>query len=339
MHHTRAQQSRPRSATGRRNGVHVMASAAGLLAVLAACSDNIPTGGEWTPSELRAALTGPAQEAVDTDGLIRLARPASSGDRELTAAEAVAFATAWTRDYAPMTLSWLERTRGAAIDLASLEACGRTLYARSAFSAPPQSIPGPYRRAYGPWWLVTLCDASSSPSVSVAISAWATELELDNGRLRFPRFSGTEIVAVGVPVGHIGEYPLSPEVAAIRASQEAGRRVREVPELFTPLPSDGPPQLARWRLKLDAPFHAGAKSGVREIDEVLVSQTHGGGSTLMTAAAALGQPAVVELEWASSPVIGEPYAEYAARAQRKSFNLTRRDGLPARIEPISTQGN
>src|SRR6266581_2561593 len=143
-------------------GYATVASALGLLTVFIACSGESPTGARSmpTPTAVRAAVTGAAAEAIGPDGRIQLASPVAGGERELTAAEAVTFASAWTHDYAPMTRSWLERTRGAAINFKTLESCGRPFYARSAFGAPPQSIPAPYRRFHGPWWLVTFCDAA-----------------------------------------------------------------------------------------------------------------------------------------------------------------------------------
>lgn len=50
-----------------------------------------------------------------------------------------------------------------------------------------------------------------------------------------------------------------------------GKRVVAVPELITPLPDNGPPQLARWRLALEPAGTVRASSGDRASTEVLVS--------------------------------------------------------------------
>jgi hypothetical protein len=291
-----------------------------------------------TMAAVRAAVTGAAADAIRPNGQIQLAPPAGGAD-ELTALEAVNFASAWTRDYAPMTRSWLEGTHGAAINFKTLKSCGRPLYARSAFSAPPQSIPGPYRRSHGPWWLVTFCDAAGSPSVSIAVSAWATELTMQAGKLRFPRISGDEIVAIGVPGGHVGEYPMPPEMAVEMAAQQAGKPIANVPDLVAPVPSDGPPQLARWHLTLAGPTTVRTSSGERATNEVFVGPTHVGGSDVATSAAAPEQPVAIDLIWTPVPVAGERHAAYAARAIRQTTKILRRVDTPVRVEPISAWGN
>lgn len=339
MNHTEVSSSCATLATRFATRAYRLAAAAtGLLSVLA-CSDDSPTRALPTPTALRAAVSGSAAAAIGPDGRIQLAAPAGGAERELTPVQAVAFASAWTRDYAPMTRSWLERTHGAAIDFKALTSCGRALYARSALNAPPQNIPDPYRRIHGPWWLVTFCDAAGAPSVSVAVSAWANELTIQNGTLRFPKLAGTEFVAVGVPDGHVGEYPSAPEVAIELAARQTGKRISKVPELVTPLQTDGPPQLARWRLTLEGPSTVRTGSGERAINEVFVSPTHVGGRGVVTSAAAAVQPATVDLDWAPLPVVGEAYAAYRARASRQIAKITRRMDTPVRVESISAREN
>ena len=111
-------------------GYHqALASTLGLLATLAACSGEYPTTEQAMPtaSAVRAAVTGLAADAIGANGQIQLAPPVSGGEPELTASEAVSFATAWMRDYAPMTRSWLESTHGATLNLKTLQSCGRPL--------------------------------------------------------------------------------------------------------------------------------------------------------------------------------------------------------------------
>ena len=335
--------SRAKSAARRTIRVYgLVTCAVALLAVPVACSDSVPTGAPATTPDAaatRAAVTGAAAAAVDRDGRIQLFAPADEGERILTAAEAVAFASVWVRDYAPMTKAWLEKSHGAPINLKALTPCGRPLYARSAFSAPPKNVPAPFRRARGAWWLLTYCDAGGAPSVSVAMSAWA-ELSIENGKLHFPRLSGTEIVAVGVPAGHVGEYPSAPEFAIQLAAKQTGRRVSQVPDLITPLPSDGPPQLARWRLALDEPATVQTASGQREIKEVFVSPTQVGGNGDIVASAAVPmQPAAVDLSWTQLPVGMAQKSASSTLSSRQITRLTRRADAPIRVEPISAPEN
>lgn len=317
-----------------------IAAALCLLSAIVACSGDSPTAARSmpTPSALLAAVTGPAADAI-ANGQIQLAAAAGVEEKELTASEAVNLASAWTRERGPMTRSWLESTRGADINFKTLKNCGRTLYARSAFNSSPQNIPGPYRRGHGPWWLVTFCDGVGSPSVSVAVAAWANELTIQAGKIRFPMVSGTEFVAIGIPVGHVGEYPMPPEIAVEIAAQRAGKRVAKVPELVTPLPSDGPPQLARWRLTLEAPVTARTESGARPTTEVFMGPTVVGGTNLAISVGAPEQPASIEVNWIPVPRVGEARDSYAARAINQTSQLLRRADIPVRVEPISAWGN
>lgn len=310
-----------------------------LFTALAACSGDSPTDARPTPAAVRFAVSGSAANAIGADGQIQLAAPVIGADSEVTAAQAVTFASLWTRDFAPMTRTWLERTHGAAIAFNALNSCGRPLYARSAFEAPPQNIPGPYRRFTGPWWLVTFCDPAGSPTVSIAVSAWATDLSVQSGKLHFPKISGTELVAVGVPVGHTGEYPMAPEAAIVTAAHMTGSRISEIPELITPLQSDGPPQLARWHLTLEGPSTVTTSTRVHTVRDVFVSPTHVGGTDIVTSVAAPAQPASVEMNWSPVPVIGESNVSYVARAIMQTVRVARRADTPARVEPILTSGN
>jgi len=149
----------------------------------AACGDHTSdfTAPPVTPSRLRASVTGRAASSLGADGLFKLGAPAGAVG-EISEPQAIAYATAWTRSFAPMIRDYLEQAHGQHLDFTKLGACGRPLYARSAFAPPGDEMPGPYRRPFGPWWLITLCDQGLGPSLSVAVSAWATDLGLDRGR-------------------------------------------------------------------------------------------------------------------------------------------------------------
>jgi hypothetical protein len=341
MQCTEASSSRARAVPSRMSRSYAAAACALVLGTaFVACSGESPTAATPmpTPSALRAAVTGAAADAIGPNDQIQLARH-DGAEHEITAAQAVSLASAWARDYAPITRDWLERTHGAAINFKALKGCGRPLYARSALSAPPETVPGPYRRVHGPWWLVTFCDEAGSSSVSIAVSAWANELTIQEGKLRFPSISGTEFVAIGVPAGHVGEYPMAPEIAIVMAAEQAGKRIAKVPELITPLPSDGPPQLARWRLTLEAPTTARTESGQHTMNEIFVGPTSVGGRDVATSFAAPGQPVTIKLGWMPVPRVGEHHAAYAARAVSQTTELVRGGDTPVRVERISGWGN
>ena len=163
---------------------------------------------------------------------------------------------------------------------------------------------------FGPWWLVTLCDRAGAPTLSVGVSAWATDITVQGGRLLFPRISGSEIFGVGIPTGHVGEYPSSPEEAIELTAKRSGRRVTEVPELIMPLPEDGIPQFARWHLTLEsvAGLRTGAESHASK--EVFVRPKGLHTNDLVLSVAASTQPAFIDIEWTPPPNLNESYAAY-----------------------------
>jgi hypothetical protein len=117
---------------------------------------------------------------------------------------------------------------------------------------------------------MTLC-AGQAPEVSLAISAWATDLGVLEGKIVFPQISGNEFVAIGIPVGSQGEFPTTPELAATLAAQASGQLVQKVPRLFAVTPRDGLPQSARWEISLANQVRfVGSKSGARNASEVFV---------------------------------------------------------------------
>jgi hypothetical protein len=312
-----------------------------VLTVFVACSSDSATSAPPMPSlsVVQASVTGAAANAIGSNGQFQLGQPNPAGEHELAAPDAINYATLWTRDYAPMDRAWLESTHGGPIVFKTLRSCGRPLYARSAFDTSPRSIPAPYRRAHGPWWLITFCDEAGAPSVSVAVSAWATELTVEAGRLRFPRISGTEFVPVGIPVGHIGEFPMAPEIAVQMAAEQSGKRIATVPDLITPLPRDGPPQLARWHITLEAGAMIHTNHGSRVANEIFVGPKLVGGRDVATLVAAPDQPTVINLLWSPVPRIGEPHSANAARATVQTTKIMRRTDTPISVEPVSAWGN
>lgn len=314
-----------------------------LLAVLAftvACTDNVPTalaGLDVTSDEVRSAVVGSAAIAIGPDGRFGARQLSLARRGELSGPQAATFATAWLHRHARMIHTMLQRQHGATFDLRQLSACGRPLYARSSIEAPPADIPAPFRRTYGPWWLITFCKEETVPAVSVAVSAWATELRIVNDRLRFPRVSGNEFVAMGIPLGHRGEFPTRPEEAVVRAAKVTGKRVAAVPELVLPLKTQGLPQNAAWRLTLDRPTRVRTPSGNRSSIYAVVARPETGGTGVFVPAAE--QPAVVEMQWWVLPRIGQVAKEYRIpdRSQMRLARLALRSDTPTRLEPVNLE--
>lgn len=182
------------------------------LAFGASCNnDRAITAPEPTSDQLVQAVAGDAAAAI-TDGKFVLSAPEASLAEQISVGHALALATAWSRQFGPLGRSWFEKDRGGSIRFDKLTPCGRPLFAVSGFYEPALDVLPSVRRAVGPWWLVTLCDGGT-PNLSVSVSAWATELRLEGGKIAFPPNSGAEFSAIGIPIGHVGEYPSSPERA------------------------------------------------------------------------------------------------------------------------------
>lgn len=314
-------------------------TAAALLAA-AACSDSKVTGVPMAvpgPTRLSAAVTGAAAAAVDAEGRLVLPSPARGSQYpELDQAGATSLARAWVRDYAGGHTTFLSETRGAPVKARELAPCGRPLYARSALTAPPATVAPPFRRRFGSWWLVTLCGAGGEPQVSLAVSAWATEVSVEGGHVRFPFVAGSEFFAIGIPRGHVGEFPAAPEVAVTLASEQSGGKVTAVPELVAPAPDDGPPQRARWMVQLDRQARWRGANGVSVASERVGIARAGlrGPAAAVVLVPAASQPDDVLMAWAEVPTPGETGRGFDARARHYTGRLARRTDTPITFERV-----
>lgn len=288
-----------------------------------------------------ASLTGEIAVALDASGKFRLPKPPRQGPYdEIPEEQAVAMARAWARQYGGHHATFLQEMHGAPIDFQRISPCGRTLYARSSFQPPRPEIPAPSRRAFGPWWLVTMCSAAGTPQVSLAVSAWATDTRVENGKVVFPFHHGGEFFPLGIPIGHTGEYPTSPEMAATSIAEEMGRRIAAVPELVAPSPDNGPPQGARWILRLDrSGTVATAKSGSIQTERLFFGREdlrdRGGAVPFL---ASPEQPESVPFHWSTVPSRGESEDAFQARRQTMTDQASRRVDTPIRFDRVSIVG-
>lgn len=303
-----------------------------LSMLLLSCSDvQAPT----LPSakEVAAAVTGAAAANLDANGKFVLSMPEEDGPYErINVGRARALADAWKSQFGPLLRSFIIEGHGAEVDFYNLKVCGRPFYAESALEPLAPTYHSPARRGYGPWWLVTLCSNSGTPQVSLAISAWATELELVEGRIRFPRESGNEFFAIGIPQGHVGEFPSSPEVVVSFAATKTNKRTAGIPKLVVPLGDQNVPQRARWELRLEEPVRFRAQqSGVLMREAVYVGSRR---RDLLQEVAAPTQPAHVQGVYVPFPTPGESAEAYAARREAATEILTipRKVAVPVMFE-------
>src|SRR5439155_25681504 len=105
---------------------------------------------------------------------------------------------------------------------------------------------------WGPYWLVQFCSPAGVYQISVAVSAYDQGFTLTaDGYLRFPKYSGSNFRAEGIPVTFNG-LPISPERAVSIAYATTHVRVASVPRLEMPFLIE-PVQASKWRLVLERP--------------------------------------------------------------------------------------
>jgi hypothetical protein len=287
-------------------------------------------------SSLLHAVTSAVALRVDANGRFDLSTTsAGSQFPEITQAQANLLAATWLREFGPQTITYLQSQHGGPIDFKRLHQCGRTLYARSPFGAIPTDLPAPYRKPYGPWYLATFCDGGDVPTVSVAVSAWATDIQVNGARLAFPAQSGNEFFPMGIPSGTIGEFPSSPENAATLAAQN-GRLVAAVPELVMPINTIGPPQGARWHVTLDGPVSVHAASlGALDVRELFIGPPRVTRAGLARFVAQPTQPASVAVPWMVLTQPGEPFAVFKqGSGQINVGTIPRRADTPVAFDAV-----
>lgn len=224
------------------------------LAVCIACANDQPGATDTgDPASLEGVVTGAAAAAVGADGRFKLPAPPAGPEQEISGARAVELADAWAGQFARFFEQSLESGRGAPVDIQNLTACGRPLYAKGNYEPLPPEVPLIFRRPFQSYWFVALCGGSGQPEVSLAVSATSTDLWLVGGKVRFPRISGNNFFAVGIPEFWTGgPLPYSPEGAALEVAGRTGKQVVLVPELRMPDLGKALPQGARWLVTLNA---------------------------------------------------------------------------------------
>lgn len=275
--------------------------AALCMIALAACRDGTqgvpaaPSVGT-RPRVDPAWVSGAARAAVDANGRFVLPRVAAPG--EIDEQRAVALTTAWLNTFGAQVRAVLEEQHGRAIDIAGLRLCDRPYYAASSYGTLASDLPEAVRQLHGAWWLVTLCNSGGEATVSLAVSALATNVAIGDDHIRFPLSHGMEFVAFGIPQNYDG-MPISAEQAAGAAFNVTGVPVTAVPELVAP-PRPRAPYLAQWRLVLAQPVSfRSASGGSRASGELYVRYAGDSDEPILLIASAT-QPADVEVQLAAA---------------------------------------
>jgi hypothetical protein len=326
MHHARRLMSR---------GIARSAVVAAIVLVSAACSERAAGGPQVPdPQSLALYLSGAAAEQLQPDGTLRIVNAQTLGSRpQITEAQARELAAAYAAAHLRGILPTLEEDRGAPINIAGITVCPRVFYAESPVEELPNDIPAPYHRFYGPFWLTTLCTPSGEAVIALAVSAYATELRVEDGKLWYPKRHGEEFRIAGIPPGEENQLPLSPELAVRHAAQASNRRIAAIPRLILQWPPESAyPQLARWQLSLDAEADVrapGTPQNVR-VKELFVGGQYR--SQLKVKRASPEQPDDVEAWWLPEDAIAQ-LRQGLTPAWRTS-RVARRPEVPVTFEDV-----
>ncbi len=216
-----------------------------MLSGVAGCPDRVSA--PQLPV-LRSVLAGAAAAALQPNGEFVLA---SAPAGLVTAEQARALSLAYGRTAGPAGLgaTWEWERNAGPIDYAQLRPCGRTFFARTTFDALPPTAILPLRQRFGSFWLTTLCGAAGDPEVSVAVPVVDTLLRVTADGM-ITDLGTAHFSSAGIQPGV--KFPPSPETVAQEVAQQTQRRVTQVPELILQ-PPPYMPQLAKWRIELEAP--------------------------------------------------------------------------------------
>lgn len=298
----------------------------------AACGDRngaTPT----SPTTVAGFVTGEATNHIGADGRFVFSAPTSASQPEISEPQAEAIAALWPKQFGSLVRGSIERDRGGPVHLNALQPCSRTLYASTSFEPLGADVPIGQRRAFGAWWLVPLC-AGGQVEVTLAVSAYDTDLEIRNDTISTRTGGGMWFWWKGRPAGWTDAVRVSPEAAAAAVARLTGRQITEVPELITPIWRDGAPTESRWRAVTDAPAHVrGISDGRASAEtELFVDAEPTTGRLRISRASSTQPPQTIQYRAA------RPVGRSTVGTTGMSASLARRPNYPIAFEAVAATG-
>lgn len=242
------------------------AVAACLVVLLGACDgdDSRLMAPTTAPARMTEFVTGDAALNLNRAGRFNLqANGPSTGVPAISAERAGELALANVRTYASFFLSSWEKDRGGPIDVRSLGADPRIVYAETPYAVFPEGYHPAYRRSFGPYYLVRLV-SGTTPVLLVAVSAYGTDVRIErNGTVSLPPIGGDEFFEHAISASATSGFrPISPEEAVETVGRLTGARTNEVPELVL-RGLHHHPATALWKVSLDRNVEVRGASGTR----------------------------------------------------------------------------
>jgi hypothetical protein len=241
---------------------------------MAACDqpESPIAGPDQAAPRLSQFVTGNAAAALDAEGRFSLADPSAPGNRPIIKAErAGELALSYVRSFGPSLKGVWEEERGAPIDINTLRADGRILYAATPYGAFPSGFHPGFETAFGPYYLVPLT-SGGKPVLLISVAAYNTQTSIDRrGFIDRPLYRGNEFVSRGIPVDSTQFRLVSPEEAVAYVGRVTGARISRTPELVR-MALPHAPASALWRLTLDreVEVRAGRDRGRARVREIYI---------------------------------------------------------------------
>jgi hypothetical protein len=310
-----------------------------VIQLSVACSDS-PSPPSTPQLPIRSLVTGAAAAGLTAAGKFKLGGPPADATAQISRARAEELAAIWPGQFGVWIRPRLEREHGAAVDLANLRVCGETVYAESPYEPVEATLArklavGVYRRVFGPWWITQLCGVQGKPEVILAISAYASDLSIEGGKIQMPSVGGEWFAHEGIPRSL--QVPLLPsaELAAVETAKRTGRRVAEVPQLVIPSRPDGFPYHARWRIVLeDVAAATRIKDGSRKESREFYFGRRPAQPSAGFEIPSDTQPDQVTVQYRDDLVLGLPVPEIPRYAQ---LSVRRRSSLMTAFEKVTLE--
>jgi hypothetical protein len=215
------------------------------------CRDGPRVAAPGRTPAISMRLTADAARALNADGTFVEDAPESpDGTSMISSAQAVRQAMAFVRSSGQTLYPTWQRQHGGGFDLATIAPDSRVYFGHTPYEGTPRDLLPAMRRAYGPYFLVTL-KAGAVPVVIVAVSAYNTDVSiLGDGRIRLSTYHGADIIANGIPMDTTQYSFVSPEEAVARVTQATGAKAVEAPRLVLPGIRQMP-VLPVWEVRLD----------------------------------------------------------------------------------------
>ena len=146
-------------------------------------------------------LTASVLAQLDPSGRFPSTAPATDNTPAVSLLRAKALADAFVHTFGSSSSMIWSQDAGVPVEGGSLRQCDRVDFVESAYDAIPASQNDWFRNAWGPQWIVRLCQRTSVPIVELTVAANASNIQItDAGTLPFGAYSAI-FVAHGIPQG------------------------------------------------------------------------------------------------------------------------------------------